>query len=192
MKASLKWLSAVSLAALLSACAPSVGGSGAAPSSSSGTAGARYDALVGKKAPLIVVTDAKGAVLHRFAALLDDVQVVEGLALYDSALAPGFGVLTTLRGDRVLYLHDPANALSGGDEAPGYEALVCLTTRTAETGVYEGQAYDIAREDRDAVLAIASGINTDQEGAEAALAGGLSEESALLGKCVIDVDDLSE
>lgn len=191
MKASLKWFSAVSLTALLSACAPSVGDSGVA-SSPSGTAGARYDALVGKKAPLIVVTDAKGAVLHRFASLLDDVQVMEGLALYDSALAPGFGVLTTLKGDRVLYLHDPANALSGGDQDPGYEALVCLTTRTAETGVYEGQAYGIAREDRDAVLAIASGINTDQDGAEAALTEGLREESAPLGKCVIDVDHLSE
>lgn len=186
-----KLLPVAATAALLSACAPAVSGTAPASAAPSATASARYDALVGKKAPLIVVTDAKGAVIHRFASLLDDVEVVEGLALYDSALAPGFGVLTSLKGDRLLYIHDPANALSGGGEDPGYEALVCLTTRTAEAGIYEGQAYDIAREDRDAVLAIASGVNADEDGAEAVLAGGLGE-SPVLGQCVIDVNYLSE
>lgn len=182
----MKTLLPLALVPLLAACAPAASGPVA---STSTAAGAKYDYLVGKRAPLVVVTTPQGAVLHRFAVLLDDVETVEGLALYDSVAAPGYGTLTSLSGNRLLYLNDPSKGAAPAGEKPAYPGLLCVATAAGQGGTYEGQAHSFNPEDRSALLAIAAGVNAGEEGAEEALAKGVAE-APVLGKCVIDVDYL--
>lgn len=131
--------------------------------------------------------DISGRQILRFAHLPREVSLVEGLALYDSQISPGYNTMTSVKPDQVVSITDPSKTLVPSQDKPSYELLLCVAKNSLGS-LYTGTAYNLEKSDRTAMLAILAGVNQGKDGAQAMLTDGLRGIQTL-GTCEIEVNN---